>query len=163
MSGYGGYDPNPYQPPSYPTQQGPWGPAQGPSSVSPAIVDSLRKTRPWVMLIAVLGSIWTGLMLLGGLGIMVAANGMEAGMGFGYLIAAGIYVVPLVMMYRYSNAISRLLQGGGQQELEQAIDAQRGFWQTMGILTLIGIVLVILMIFVAAAVVSSLDNGAFRF
>jgi len=146
-------NPNPYQPPSAPTQNQ-WAQAQGPSEVSPAIIDSMRKTRPWVMLLAILGSISTGLMLLGGLGMLAAAgsratNGLPAGVGFMYLVIAAIYVVPIVMMYRYSGAINRLMHGGGQQELEQAVDAQRSIWQTFGIMALIGIVGSVLMVVVA--------------
>lgn len=150
--------PNPYQPPSY-TTQGQWAQAQGPSQVSPAILDSMRKTRPWVMLIAILGSIWTGLFVIAALGFMAAGSSATMGMGFAYLIGAGIYAVPLVMMYRYSGAINRLMHGGGQQELEQAVDAQRTMWQVFGIMTLIGIVLGVMMVIGAIAFAASLAPG----
>jgi hypothetical protein len=134
-----GYDPsfNPYQPPSQAAQpmQGQWAHTHGPNSVSPAIIESLRKTRPWVMLIAVLGAIGVGFMVLGGL-VMLATLGAPAVV---YLVMAGIYALPLISMFKFSSAIERLLHGGGQPELEQAVDAQRSFWQTMGIFTLVGI------------------------
>lgn len=154
--------PNPYQPPSY-TTQGQWAQAQGPSQVSQALIDSMRKTRPWVMLIAILGSIWAGFMLIGALVLMAAGNSATTGMGFGYLIGVGIYAVPLVMMYRYSGAINRLMHGGGQQELEQAVEAQAGMWQVFGIMTLIGIVLGVLMVIGMIAFVSSVGSRGFGF
>jgi fatty-acid desaturase len=137
-----GYDPNfnPYQPPSHPPQ-GQWA-TQGASSVSPAIVESLRKTRPWVMLLAVLGSIWAGFCVLGALGLLVAG---PAALALVYLVFAGIYMLPIVNMYRFAGAINRLQHGGGQQELEQAMEAQQNFWQVIGIMTLVGMVLGIMM------------------
>ncbi len=155
-----GFNPNPYQPPSYPTQDQ-WAQTQGPAQVSPAIIESLGKTRPWVLLIAILGSIWTGLFLLGGLGILVAARstGIEFGMGIGYLFVGGLYLTPLVLMYRYCGAINRVMNSGGQHDLEQAIDAQRLFWQVMGILTLIGIVLGVLMVIGAVAFAAAFSKA----
>src|SRR5690349_979 len=100
-----GYDPsfNPYQPPSHTgsPMQGQWAATHGPNSVSPAIVESLRKTRPWVMLIAVLGAIGVGFMVLGGLGMMVTLGAP----GVAYLFMAGIYALPLISMFRYTSAI----------------------------------------------------------
>jgi hypothetical protein len=150
-----GYDPNlnPYQPPSHPTQAQ-WAQTQGPSQVSPALVESLRKTRPWVMLLAILGSISVGFFVLGGLAAMVA---ISAPLGFGYLVMAGIYMLPLVAMFRFTSAINRLLHGGGQQELEQAVDAQQSIWQVMGIMTLVAMVLGVVAFFGAIAFAASMN------
>lgn len=159
-------NPNPYQPPSYATQ-GQWAAMPGPSSVSPAIVESLRKTRPWVLLLAILGAIWTGFALLGGLGLAITAatvGGEGQGViAVGYLVMAGVYVLPLIMMFRYTGAIQRLLHGGGQQELEQAVDAQRSVWQVFGIMALLGIVFMILFIFGMIAFAASLGPNTFKF
>lgn len=177
MTGGYGYDPNstpnsgpfgsnPYQPPSYATQ-GQWAPMPGPSSVSPTIVDSLRRTRPWVMFLAILGTIWMGFALLGGVGLMVGASAVGGddalGLGLVYLFMFGIYVLPIVMMYRYAGAIQRLIAGGGQAELEQAVEAQRLIWMILGIMVLAGFVLGFLAIFAVGAFFANSGPGAFKF
>jgi hypothetical protein len=52
---------------------------------------------------------------------------------------AAIYVVPAAALFRYDARIRELLHAGGVSELEDAIDAQRGFWQLVGIMTLLAI------------------------
>jgi hypothetical protein len=165
--GYGyGSSSNPYQPPSFATQ-GQWAPMPGPSSVSPALVESLRRTRPWVMFLAILGTIWMGFAVLGGIGMVAGASAMggeEAmGVGFVYLVMFGIYILPIVMMYRYAGAIQRLVSGGGQAELEQAVDAQRLIWTVLGIMVLLAFVLGVLFVFAIGAFFANSGPGAFKF
>ena len=157
---------NPYQPPSFATQ-GQWAPMPGPSSVSPAIVESLRRTRPWVMFLAILGTVWMGFAVLGGIGMaagMRAMGGQEAmSVAFVYLVMFGIYVLPIVTMYRYAGAIQQLVSGGGQAELEKAIDAQRLIWTVLGIMVLLAFALGVLFVFAIGALFADSGPGAFRF
>jgi hypothetical protein len=145
---------NPYEPPTSAYDGGYTNPNAG-AVVSDRIVAALRKTRPWVTLLAVLGFIFGGLTALGSL----AAFSMMPAIGFAYLVVAGIYIGVSVMMLKYSNAINKLLHGGGITELEEAIDAQASFWQLAGILTLIFIVLMVIGGVMAAAIGASMMNS----
>ncbi|HLT35312.1 MAG TPA: hypothetical protein VK034_03480 [Enhygromyxa sp.] len=126
------------------------------AGVSDKTVAALRKTRPWVVLIAVIFFISTGFMVLGGLGAMAT---LGFGFGLAYIAVGAIYLLPAIALIRYGNGINKLLHGGGVAELEEAVDAQASFWQIAGILTLIGIVLGILAMIAAVAIGASVANS----
>ncbi|MES2705843.1 MAG: DUF4339 domain-containing protein [Verrucomicrobiota bacterium] len=139
-------------------------------AVSAEAVQALRETRPWVLLIAVMGMIGTALMLLGGLGMLAFASmgtysgrGGNAGVPFilaaVYLVAAVIYLYPLIKLFKYARAISALSRTGASVDLENALRQQKSFWKFVGILFLIGIV-----IYVVALVVvgGAAFTGAMR-
>ncbi|PRP94731.1 hypothetical protein ENSA5_40540 [Enhygromyxa salina] len=154
---------NPYQPPTpaYDTSYTQQSPQAGGAVVTDRIVNSLRKTRPWVAFLAILGFIGSGITLLGGLGALVAASEVElgAGIGIAYLFVGAIYLIIALSLNRYATSISRLIHGGGVEELENAVDAQASFWQLAGIMTLIGMVLMVIMVVAAAAIGASVANS----
>lgn len=141
--------------------------------VSPGTVQALRETRPWVLLLAILASLLTGLMLLGGLlallgGAMAGASGgggagpvgVIAVMGVAYLVVALLYLYPIIKLFKYSGAISRLARTGAVHDLEGALREQKGFWKFLGIVTLIGIALYIVAIILFVVLGASMA-GAF--
>ena len=127
------------------------------AAVTERTVASLRKTRPWVVLISVLTFVYGGFMVLAGLGIMATE---QVGIGIGYIFGAAVSMLPGVALIRYGGAINKLLHGGGVAELEQAMDAQASFWQIAGIFALIGMVLIVLAIIVGI-VAGAAFAGAF--
>jgi hypothetical protein len=138
---------NPYQAPTSAYDGGFSNYGSPSGAASERMVAALRKTRPWVMLIAVIGLVFSGLMALGALVAMTEVPGL----GVMYFVMAGLYVLPAVALIRYGNAINKLLHGGGLAELEQALDAQASFWQIAGIYTLVGLVLSVLGMFLMVA------------
>lgn len=142
---------NPYQPPtsaydgSY-TNYGNTG-----AAVSDRTVAALRKTRPWVMFIAITIFVFAGIAGLAGLAGL-ATSGADA---IGTLIAAGLYALPAAALLRYANAINKLLHGGGVAELEKSMDAQASFWQIAGIFMLIAMILVVIAVIAAVLIGAS--------
>ena len=59
------------------------------------------------------------------------------------------YLIPSILLYRYSSAISRFLDGGDAFELGNALGFQKSFWKFVGIMTLISIIIAILGILAA--------------
>jgi hypothetical protein len=142
---------NPYQAPTSAYDSSYTNYGQSNVAVSDRTVAALRKTRPWVVFIAVVGFIAAGLVILGGLAALT--EGVE---GLAMIIGAAIALLPSVAMIRYGNAINKLLHGGGVRELEESLEAQASVWQIAGIFTLIYMVLVgigmlVAVFFVAAA------------
>lgn len=160
---------DPYDPPSDHPKGPPFAPPIRHQELPTAnIVESLRGTRPWMLLMAILGFLGAGLMFLGGLFVIMAASlGSAASQGetpigffwaFGliYLVAAGWYVFVSVVLVRGFSSMGRVIDGGGIAELEDAIDKQRVFWKTLGISVIAGMILAVLaMIGVAVAAVFS--------
>jgi hypothetical protein len=145
---------NPYQAPTSAYDGGFQNYGSPSGGVSDRTVAALRKTRPWVVLIAVIGLVFSGFMALASLVIMTEM----AAAGVAYLVMAGLYVLPAVALIRYGNAINKLMHGGGVAELEQALDAQASFWQIAGIYTLIGMVITVIGVIGVIAVGAAFTN-----
>lgn len=139
--------PSPYQSPAAnfggPQSYGGYGGAPSPHSIH-----LFAQTKPWVTLFAVLGSISPAMMLL--LGLLMAFAGVSAGevasgMGAGLMLAAigAIYFLPAWRLWQYSSAIGKLRFNPSQQALDNAIDKQRCFWKTVGLITLIAFALAV--------------------
>lgn len=122
-------------------------------SMTPRMVDHLRDARPWIRLLSVfcfLGAgfmvLGAGLMFLGGL-VGLAASG-KSGMGGAealvgpiggllYLLVAGFYAIPGILMHRFANAIDSFVMAQSASTMEDALDKSRSYWKTCGIMALV--------------------------
>lgn len=148
----------------------------GTGVMSERIVASLRKTRPWVLFMAILGFIFTafmviasipmilgGSMLLGGAGADMAAAGFPAtglmvGMGVMYLLMAVVSFMASLYLLRYSSALKRAVTGLNVSDMESALDAQASFWKLVGILTIVSIVVMIVFMVVGVGSLAMMSN-----
>ena len=138
---------HPYQPPAAALD----GPAMAGAShtgdVSEATVQTLIKTRPWVLLMGIVVLLGCALMvvmalfmmLAGGLAGLNQVQGMGAfgGMMLGgfYMVLAAVYLVPGIHLIRYSGAIKVLKTNPTHEGVEKALKAQLSFWRFVGIVT----------------------------
>lgn len=124
------------------------------SSVTAALYESMRGTKPWVRFLAVLGFIGSGLMVLGGFfmliggGLMAVSDkqampfaGFPVVIALVYLVMGAIYLYPAVRLWAYGTRIGEMLASQSMHDLEAAIESQRRFWRVVGIyvIVLIGI------------------------
>lgn len=121
------------------------------AKITDRMVDSMRSTRPWTMLLSIIGFITVGFFVIIGIlmmflqGLFPQAEGLPASfMGAIYLILAIIYCFPSLYLYRYSSFINVFLQNKQEIDLESALSYQKSFWKFAGILCLITIALSIL-------------------
>ena len=117
--------------------------------VSAGTVQALKETRPWVRLIAIVGMVMTGIMLIAILaaasfGFFAATKGGGSVGGLEMIVILAIallmgllYIYPIVKLFKYAGAISRLDRSGSVKDLEDALGQQKSFWKFAGILTLI--------------------------
>ena len=141
--------------------------------MSDRIIASLRKTRPWVLLISILGFIGAAFTVIASIfiflsGGMMSANNIEAagypaafmiGMGGMYLLIAAISFMISLYLLRYANAIKRAVVGLNVSDMETALEAQASFWKLVGILALIYIVLIIVFIFAGFGSLMMMGGG----
>lgn len=119
---------------------------------TPAMLEGLKHTRPWVLFLTVLGFIGGGLFCFLGLFVMIAsiAGGSQGELwvvaftGLFYVAGGGLYLFVAALLYRYQRAIGAAVQSDQTEEVEEALDAQRGFWKTMGIAVIVSFVLGVL-------------------
>ena len=129
--------------------------------VSEKVLDGLRRTKGWVRFSGILMVI---MFVLQALNVLLVAAGMTAavpgqskafgiGAGIGGLIF-GVFLMlwPAMRLLAYSKAIGRLLETQSAGELEEAMNAQRGFWKHMGIIMLLYIVLIVVVLIFAVLV-----------
>lgn len=117
------------------------------------IPDILRRTAPWVRLMAIVLFISSALMMIGG---VVFAVGMAAGLAAGGAGHAGaapaliggvlycgvglINLIPAVFLNRFASRARDYVAAATVPNLEQALDAQRSYWKFMGIFMIVGLV-----------------------
>jgi GYF domain 2 len=123
------------------------------------VVEALRQTKPWARLLAVLGFIGIGFMVLASVAMLAFESSMKLGLprGFGvgmmavYLFIAGIQLPAALFLNRYASRIGDLLDSQSPSDLQEALVAQKSFWRYIGILTLI-VMCIYILIFVFAVV-----------
>ena len=129
-------------------------PAAAPDVDFSAITDSLKRTKPWVRFLSILGFITVGFMMLIGLGMGAVGVAMQDPMMIGmvvlYPLMGLLYIFPSLYLYRYADRIGEFVAGGGKAQLEAAIEAQRSFWKFAGVLVLVS--MVISVVFMALAI-----------
>lgn len=156
-------DENPY---ASPTSQAPEATAgNGPADTldaSEGIRVALGQTRPWVLLLAVLGFLAAGLTALGAVGLLVGAalsgDGVDtvvAGIvAVMYLAFAVVYCAGACYLYAYGQRIATFLGSNGLGDLESAMAAQKSFWKLAGVAILamfvIGLICTIGVFFLAS-------------
>jgi hypothetical protein len=128
---------NPYQAPG----ADPRAYGQAPPGAVPAeIIEALRRTRAWVILVAVLSFVGAGLMLL--VTLFVAGGGiptLPSTFALVYFFMAAAVLLPAWSLSRYGRAIGKLLADGSVPSLQEALDRQRGFWTLIGVYSIISI------------------------
>jgi hypothetical protein len=137
--------------------------SEDPSAINmtASMIESLRATKPWTQLLAILGFISVFFMALGGIFSYIGYTRMgDHGSGapfsfffmvFVYLLAGVLYLIPSYLLLKYATSLGRFLDGEGLQAGEQAFSYEKSFWKFLGILGLISIGIAILGI--AAAII----------
>lgn len=138
----------PGPPPLPPQRPGP-GAVPPRDTLTPGMLEALRKTKPWVRFLAILGFIVSVFLILAGIGVAAFAllTGGEGnplagavGIGLGALYAATaiLYIIPSRYLMRCAGAIQRALQSPAKSvPVEEALRYQKSFWKFAGILMLI--------------------------
>jgi hypothetical protein len=143
----------PYRPPRAGLSQRPSAPAD--AGVSPRMIASLDKTRPWVVFIAILMIIGCAFLVLAAV-IMLAMGSLlgisselapfgGAAFGGAYLLMALLYLFPALYLWRYGRAIRRIGRGN-VAAMEDALEHQASFWRFVGIMGAVVIVIYLIVI-----------------
>lgn len=165
-------------PPTVPIAARPAGGAPPPPDrLTAGMIDSLRKTRPWVRFLSILGFVAAGLMVLAGVGVSIfgLVDGGESsgpfggalmvGVGVLYVLFALLYIVPSRYLSRYASAIKTAVASPSKTAaVEEALRYQKSFWKFVGIIMLVMLLLYPLAIIAAIAIPSffSAMKGANR-
>lgn len=154
---------NPYNP--YEAPHANESPAAGPNADAQAmILEAMKRTRPWVLFLSILGFLGSGVMFLLGLFMLVAGSAMTALakgpmdkftplLGLVYIGFGAFQIAPSLLLFRYGSAIGdHSASGGAMPTLVTAVERQASFWRFAGIATAVIMGLYFVIIFVAVGV-----------
>jgi hypothetical protein len=159
--------PDPYRPPRSDLSRR--HAASASAGITRNMIDSLAKTRPWVLLIGIVMIVGCVFMVFAGLAMVALGNiagfggetlGPMAGasMGAAYLFLAVLYFFPAWYLLRYAGAIKRI-GPANPAAMEEALARQASFWRLVGILTALVLGLYVVAI-AAIAVFAVIGAGA---
>ena len=117
----------------------------------------LFETAKWAKLLAIMGIIGIGIMVIMGLGMSffmttmmgdLPSNSMPAGFGAGigflYVILAAVYAVPVYYLLKFANTTKAALRIDDAQVLTQALGYLKSHYKFIGIMTIVLLALSIL-------------------
>lgn len=128
--------------------------------------DALRVSAKWSLFLSILGFIGIGIMVLMALFFITTTSSMDA-LGFGgmrrlfgmiYLLVSGIYIMPVVYLYRYASGMKNALVFQDSDNVAFALENLKSHHKYLGILLIVLISFYILIfvggVFFAASRVS---------
>lgn len=139
-----------------------------------AMLKGLKGTGPWATLLAILGFIAGGFMLLSGFSSAVAVpfigamgqadlasfTGAIVALSALFYIAGGAaYGISSYYLARYSQAIGRVGRSQSLDDIEGALGAQHKFWRTVGIATIAITVITVLFMIISVATTLNLARS----
>jgi hypothetical protein len=114
---------------------------QGDASVSSEIVESLRRTRPWVLGLAIVGllmgaicAVVGGMALVGSLRSGYGSTGQLIGLI--YLAFAPMFAMPAWRLRMFGASIAKLADDAAPTTLFEVMEHQRRFWRVLALMLL---------------------------
>jgi hypothetical protein len=140
-------------------------------SIEPITKSDLLETAKWARFLAIVGFVFLGLMLVGGIALTTVmatsfgssefgSTGMMAGFGTGmvifYVLIAALWFFPLLYLMRFSNRMRTALNSNDQPALNQSAQNLKVFFRYIGIITII-----VLSLYALAFIVMIIGAAAF--
>jgi hypothetical protein len=114
------------------------------SGLTPAALETIRTTVPWMKFIAIMGFIFIGFVVIGA--FMSGATGTDKGMVqmLTNLVAAVLGFFPTLFLFQYANNLSYFLESKQSFDMEQAMLKQKNYYIFAGVIMILAIVLILL-------------------
>jgi hypothetical protein len=120
--------------------------------ITSAMLEALRKTKGWVLLVGVMLFVLAAFTTLAALAMVFASSmmgaastalprGMSIAIGAFYFVFAFIYGALGFYLLKYSGAISRLTGDASSESMEVALQYQQKFWRLAGVIALLFVVI----------------------
>lgn len=121
----------------------------------PQMLNFINQTKNWTKFLSILGFIFIGFMILGGLAMFVMGTAFMSNMNMGnvipgsffgvfYILLSIIYLIPTLQLYNCSTHLSYSQQSGSIEEFITAFGKLKSFFKFWGILSIVLIGLYIL-------------------
>jgi DNA-directed RNA polymerase subunit RPC12/RpoP len=123
--------------------------AEPSAAVSEKIAKSMEGTRPWVLFFSVLAFVFGGFYALFAMLSLIGIRQSIVGTLLMFLIMgayASIFGFIGYLLLTYSKEAGAVARSRSVAALEQALESQRSFWKTVGILAIVLIAITVLMV-----------------
>jgi len=109
---------------------------------------NLHSAGKWSQFLSILGFIGTGFMVLGGISVSIMTAFIPdtkpnifpfpmALFGVIYIVFAGVYLLPILYLFRFSNSIKQAVALKKQDQLSIAFNNLRAHYKTFGIIMIV--------------------------
>lgn len=128
----------------------------------------LESAGKWAKFLAILGFIGAGILVMTGLSIVAMGSMMQQFanlpfpvglLGAVYLVIAGVYILPVLYLFRFANHATNGLRQDRAGALTEAMRYLRAHYRFLGVAVLVGIGLNILAV-IAAMIIGGLAMAA---
>jgi membrane protease YdiL (CAAX protease family) len=123
------------------------------------MINYLKQTSPWLRFVGVLGFIFCGLFVFGGIIFTIIfmaipdlaedAGGIAAFFGLLYALFGVLYFFPSRFIYNFGSKIRNYLFSNSEEDLELALKNNKSLWKFIGIICIISIAVIPLSIVIA--------------
>jgi len=117
--------------------------------------ENLKKSKSWVLFIAIVSIAIVGIFILSALFTLIADS---FALGFLSLILNGILLIPLIYLFKYGNHLGELARTEEGYHFDEAMKNLRIYWQLAGIYLIFFIAIIIFMIFLMFSVMQELPQ-----
>jgi len=132
------------------------------------MIKYLREAAPWIRFIGILSFIGCGIIVLAGVGFMIAmpllagftnlyAGLLSSSMGIVYIIIGVIMFFPARFTYSFGSKIRSFIQSNNEHDLEMALKNNKSLWKFCGILCII--YLAIIPVGIVLGIISIIGSG----
>jgi protein-S-isoprenylcysteine O-methyltransferase Ste14 len=137
--------------------------------LSPEALKNLNATWKWTMFLSVLGYIFLGLLIIGGVAtstFLTAFRTSESNLGIpeslltaGIIVAAIIYFLPIFFLFRFSRNTRDAIHERDSRKLDKALRNLRIYFTFLGILVIFILSVYFVALFAAGASMSFLKGA----
>ena len=124
--------------------------------VTDQMINAMRSTKTWTRFLSIMGFITSGFVVLIEIVSSLSPQAQEAKfmtfLRLFYIFFSIFYIIPFVYLFKYSSALGRFLGNKMGSELESALAYQKSFWELIGIVCIVMIIIAVVGI-VAAIVI----------
>ena len=119
-------------------------------AIDPVTKTHLSETARWARFLAIVGFIFLGLMIIGGISVALFVgrpldtydgssvfSAFSVGMSFMYIIVAVIWFFPLLFLFRFSSRMQAALHGNDQNALNTSFENLKSCFRYVGVITII--------------------------
>lgn len=113
--------------------------------ITPQSREFLRETAKWAKFIAIMGFIFIGLMVMGGVGVAISgaafagvgSPGFGIGISLMYIVFAGIYFFPVLYLFQFATKTKQALLTNSTPLLTESLEFLKSHYKFMGIMMIV--------------------------